>query len=221
MNGGRFFYAGLMTAFLAPVAAYAQPAEPSTAVPTSGIIDLAQWFPGQMAKTHYLAGSQPGTDWHLTNIGGDHFAFRLGTPNGDRGDLYVVFEHEIAVLGHAFDWDGQLTIVSYLPPYPSFPRYLDVSELPLERVHPSATAAVQVGATEPYIQHHAEGRVTISHLGNAIELRWWDPNGPGFEALTIGAVPIAGTDGLTTPGLTRYETHLVGGINTHFTWTPR
>ncbi len=222
----RLFLGALATASLAGLATPIPRAHAE--MPRSGVIDLAQWFPGQMARTHYLAGSQPNTDWHLTDLGGNFFAFKLGSAGGGFGDLYVVFEREIAVLGHNFIWPagaGDHTIITYLPPFPSFLRYLDLHMLPVERVHPASTAAVQVGNAEPVIQHNPAGRVSITRDGDTVRLKWYavDEHGAeiGHETLIIGSVPIEGTDGLTAPGLVGYDTHLAGGITTRFRWVPR
>jgi len=199
------------------------PARASAEMPD--IIDLARYFPhAQMARTHYLHGSQVNTNWYLTDIGGEYFAFRLGDQLGSRGDLYVVFETNIVLLGHTWTTpSGGVGVIQYFPPYPSFPRYLDTRLLPFTRESPAATfmhqeddGPVTIG-TMPAIQMNGSIETTMID-GNLIRLHWGDD--VHYETLWIGSVPVTDT-GLAAPGIRRYKTHIGGGVDTEFSWSPR
>lgn len=203
----------LLVAFLVALVAPLAEAEMPSA------IDLADYFPNKnMATTHKLVGSQPGTDWDLVSVLGSFDVFRLGG-RGPAWDTYAVFPDSIALMASAWIESGDTSVLTYLSPYPALARHLDLSTLPHEMVQTSYYAM----RTPPGVTLTGENtvRVTISRDGDRVRLHWRSPNGPGFETLWIGDVPIEESS-LTAPGIIRYATNTVTPpIDTEFSWHRR
>jgi len=203
----------------------------------AAVLDLAWYFPNaQMARTHYLCGSQPGTDWHLTSVGGDFTLWRLGNEGGSRGDLYFTSPTDIALIGHTYAKpDGGLGVIQYLGgmfhKFPAFPRFLDLSTLPLSMTQPSAWYLHDLGDGTKPVSGQTEPlpiQVDIAE-DSMLHLQWGDLSGH-YETLWIGDVPIHGADDiypdsaritLTAPGIVRYQTSIIPGLDTWFSWCPR
>jgi hypothetical protein len=188
------------------------------AISPSGTIDLATYFPNaQMSKSFYLKGNDANFRFEDLHGDGTFSAFALvGTQGEGAWDSYALLQGKIVMLAQAWSLeDGSLGVAQYLPDYPALPRLLDLSTLPL-RLATIAEFAVRVNGVTTFGK--SEVPVTISREGAFIKLHWGDE--VSFEILYLGEVPIDGTP-FTAPGVARYHTSHVGGIDSTFTWTPR
>jgi hypothetical protein len=191
-------------------------------MPTTGLFDLAQAFPNAtMSRTHYLHGTG-GHRWDLRPMlaDGQYNVFYGHAPDGSvTKDIYVVALDVIA-LSHNVYVDaatGQIGIINYLQPYPSFRRWIDLDALPLHTTTVSHATVVQGGTVVNRGPMVTPVTVTWEEDG-LLKCQWGDAS--DHETLYVGAVPIAGTTA-TALGVRRYHTTLQGGIDTWFVWIPR
>lgn len=185
-------------------------------------LDVRQYWPGALARTHKLVGDQPGTGWEFASIAGDFDVFSITQPDRQASDIYVWFADTIAVVGGMFVRPNGVHTTTCLFPYSEFPRFLDLDALPL--VHRSRSQSVMV-APDGVVTVHPAVDVTahISRVGDRIRGRWGalDETGPA-EILWLGNVPLLEAPWLTAPGVVRYESTNPGQvIATEFSWAPR
>ena len=178
-------------------------------------IDLAAFFPNaQMSTTHILKGTQGNWDLRPMLADGQHNVFYGHDLSGGWvKDIYIVTDSTVSLVANVLD-DA---IINYLMPYPSLPRHLDLSTLPIV----TETMAYPVHRTNAGVVTVLEAGtspVTITREGELIKLHWGDET--DYEILYVGKVRIDGTN-QTAPGMARYKTSLQGGIDTWFTWSAR
>lgn len=192
-------------------------------VPLSGTIDLVQYWPNPaMQRTHYLHGTAG--DFPIRDVHGDNsfMAFQLYQEGGGAVDTYVIFPETIALIASVtVDETGRQTVWTYdAAQYPHFKRFLDLALVPTtlpwanSRVH-RTTGLVSRTDDMP------GSRIYVTRTPDGIRLQWGslEVDG-GYEAMTIGDVPIEDQPGATAPGLIRYEApHW--NIDTRFSWAPR
>jgi hypothetical protein len=188
----------------------------------TGVADLAEFFPNaSMARTHMMGerGSTAPPTWPH-DIAGSFTVFTYGNIAGQSpaADTYVVFTDSIALAAQsAVPTPGDLIIVQYLLPIPSFPRLLDLGTLPIQTTTTSVGTASMTGG-QTVLGPGSTVPVSIFLEGTRIVLQWGDET--SYERLYLGDVPIADTP-FTERGLARYATTWGGGIDVEWEWRPR